>query len=92
MNRTLCIKASVILILICMIVKVYLFAQSLGLSDQINKIDDMTKAIRVQNSELEKQLYSQTSLSRLEDIASQLGFERKNPLIYQDRNFAFAHE
>lgn len=78
------------LILVLILVNIYLFTQSLFLGDDILKIEKQIKQLRVENSKLEKKLFSLTSLQNLAEKASRLGFTKEAEPIYLDNlKYAF---
>lgn len=80
---------SIFIIFLLLVANIYLFTNSLFLSDNTSKIEkDMSKLV-IENSELEKKLYSLTSLQNLTKISAFLGFTDKSEPIYLD-NFKFA--
>jgi len=73
-----------ILIFFLLAANVYLFTKSLFLGDGISRIEKEIDKLRVENYELEKELYSLTSLQNLTELASLLGFTNESEPIYLD--------
>lgn len=87
------IKTTISLVAIFLIaINIYLFAKSALLGDEIQKIERDISKIKVANSELEKKLYTASSLQNLEQVANDLGFTKKTePLFLDNLNYAKAN-
>lgn len=71
-------------------INIYLFTQSLFLSENINKLEKETQRLKKLNLTLEKKLYLETSLSRLRKKAKAMGFvENIEPLYLENLKYAF---
>jgi len=75
---------TIFLILFLLATNVYLMTKSLFLGDSILRIEKEIDKLKVENSELEKELYSLTSLQNLTELALPLGFTNESEPIYLD--------
>ncbi|MGB4966215.1 MAG: hypothetical protein WBO77_03865 [Microgenomates group bacterium] len=65
-------------------VNIYLFAQGIVVSDNVQKLELSTQKLKTENSELQAKLYNINSLSNLELIAQDLGFTQKSQPLFLD--------
>lgn len=80
-----------ITIFILFIVNVILFSKSVILSDSIQNLESNIQKVKMENEELEKQMYSAKSLDNLDKLAPELGFTKKaEPLYLESLRYAQA--
>lgn len=73
-----------LLLTLMVAVNIYLFAQGIVVSDNVQRLEIATQKLKNENSELQAQLYKVHSLSNLELIAQDLGFTKKTPPLFLD--------
>lgn len=79
----------IISILTLLVVNIVLFAHSAVLADEAVKIEKDLKKIKLDNLELEKDLYTSISLKNLQYMAPFLGFTKKSqPFFFDNPSFA----
>ena len=61
---------------------IFVFAQSVSLSDQLVELETDTRELQKENARLEQDVYTQNSLTNLSELADQLGFTRLAEPIY----------
>ena len=72
-----------------MFANIYLFAQTVSLSDSIGTIEKKTIGLRQENQLLQEKYYTLNSIQHLEKVADYLGFtESAKSLSLQQLNFA----
>lgn len=80
-------------IFILIILNGYFFIHSMTLEDNLLQIEKKTRILKLENTELETKVSSLNSLSRLQKIATNLDFIKKQDLLYLDNlQYAFRHE
>lgn len=80
---------TIISILALLIINIVLFAHSAVLADEAVKIEKNLKKTRLDNLELEKELYTAMSLKNLQYMAPFLGFTKKSqPFFFDNPSFA----
>ncbi len=77
---------SLFLFIILLAANIYVFAQSVSLSDKLVEVEIETQELKKENSRLEQELITHTSLSNLEELADQLGFTKSMEPITLDVN------
>lgn len=65
---------------------VIVFAQSVRLSDEIVDMETHTLDLQKENARLEQEVYTQNSLTNLQELADQLGFTKTAEPIYLESN------
>lgn len=70
-------------------VNIYLFGQSLILGEAILKMEQEINRLKIENYELEKKLFSLTSLESLKKQAEKLGFTHQ-PMPFYVGNLKYA--
>lgn len=73
-----------LLILSLIGINIYFFVKTVALGDTIVKTEREINKLRIENSEMEKKLYSLNSLQNLRSLASNLGFTKESEPIYLD--------
>lgn len=62
------------------------FAQTVRISDGIVDLENKTVALKKENSHLEQKVYTQNSISNLQELADQLGFTKSAEPLFLDSN------
>lgn len=62
------------------------FAQTVRISDGIVDLERKTISLKKENSHLEQKVYTQDSISNLQELADQLGFTKTAEPIFLDTN------
>lgn len=73
---------SVFLIMFLITLNGYFFVKTMILGNSLIKIEKEMKKLKIENSEIEKKVYSLNSLQNLQGIASSLGFVKNAELFY----------
>lgn len=83
--------AVIILVFFLVSLNIYMFAKTVVIGDEILRIEKNIKKVKIENSDLEKKLYSLSSIRNLEKTAVILGFtEKSEPFFLKNLNYAFA--
>lgn len=65
------------------------FAQTVGISDEIVNLESKTLSLKKENAQLEQKMYTQNSMTNLEELAQQLGFTKPSePLFLESNEYA----
>lgn len=80
-------KVTMLVIFVALLASnVIVFAQSVRLSDEIVDMETQTKSLQKENARLEQEVYTQNSLTNLQELADQLGFRKTAEPIYLESN------
>ncbi len=86
-NKDLVMKIiSAFLFIFLLSANVVTFAQTVSISDGIVDLEKKTLALKKENSHLEQKVYTQDSISNLQELADQLGFTKTAEPIFLDSN------
>lgn len=81
--------ASVAIFILLLSANVLTFAQTVRISDGIVDLESKTLSLKKENSLLEQKVYTQNSISNLQELADQLGFTKTSePLFLDTHEFA----
>lgn len=75
-----------VLFIMLLSANVMTFAQTVRISDDIVDLENKTLALKKENSHLEQKVYSQNSISNLQELADQLGFTKTAEPLFLDSN------
>ena len=77
---------SAVLFIFLLSANVLTFAQTVSISDGIVELERKTIALKKENSHPEQKVYTQNSISNLQELAEQLGFTKTAEPIFLDSN------
>lgn len=78
-----------IFILALLLTNIFLFAKGIVLADTTQKIQINIERLKTENNQLQTQLYSSSSLDKLEKTAESLGFTKiASPLYLENPRYA----
>jgi len=75
-----------VLFIMLLSANVLTFAQTVRISDDIVDLENKTLALKKENSHLEQKVYTQNSISNLQELAEQLGFTKTAEPLFLDSN------
>lgn len=75
-----------VLFILLLAANIFVFAQSVRLSDEIVELETNTLELRKENARLQQDIFTQSSLSNLEELADQLGFTNPAEPLYLEQN------
>ena len=80
---------SVAVFIFLLAANVLTFAQTVSISDGIVNLESKTLSLKKENALLEQKVYTQNSISNLQELADQLGFTKTaEPLFLDTHEFA----
>lgn len=80
----------IIIFLLLLSANIFLFTKGLILTEAVNRLEKETQKLKVENSQLEKELYFQSSLTQLKKKAKAMGFFQKaEPFYLENLKYAY---
>ncbi len=74
---------------VLVVVNIFIFVNSIGLSDNINKFESDTKTLHQENLNLENEVYQIDSLQYAASVAASLNFSQKaQPIFLENLKYA----
>lgn len=85
------LKIVVIIVFFLLIgLNIFLFTKGLILTEAVNHLEKETKRLKLENNQLERELYFESSLSQLKKKAKAMGFTKKaEPFFLENLKYAF---